>query len=59
MTVLCHHEIFFETIGSKSIREAPMSLIRDDIDACVFDAYDTLFDFAVAAARHKDLLAKR
>ena len=38
------------------ICEAPMSLIRDDIDACVFDAYGTLFDFAAAVARHKDAL---
>ena len=33
-----------------------MSLIGDDIDACVFDAYGTLFDFAAAAARHMDAL---
>ena len=38
------------------IRKAPMSLIGDGIDACVFDAYGTLFDFAAAAARHKDAL---
>ena len=33
-----------------------MSLSRDDIDACVFDAYGTLFNLAAAAARHKDAL---
>ncbi len=33
-----------------------MSLNRDGIDACVFDAYGTLFDFAAAAAHHKDAL---
>ena len=33
-----------------------MPLTRDDIDACVFDAYGTLFNLAAAAARHKDAL---
>jgi 2-haloacid dehalogenase len=36
-----------------------MSLNRQDIDACVFDAYGTLFDFAAAAARHKDALGDK
>ena len=27
-----------------------MTAIMQDIDACVFDAYGTLFDFAAAAA---------
>ena len=33
-----------------------MTATMKDIDACVFDAYGTLFDFAAAAARHKDAL---
>jgi 2-haloacid dehalogenase len=36
-----------------------MTLNRQDIDACVFDAYGTLFDFAAAAARHKDALGDK
>lgn len=36
-----------------------MSLTHQDIDACVFDAYGTLFDFAAAAARHKDVLGDK
>ncbi|MEK9753399.1 MAG: haloacid dehalogenase type II [Rhodospirillaceae bacterium] len=36
-----------------------MVLGRNDIDACVFDAYGTLFDFAAAAARHKDALGDK
>ena len=36
-----------------------MSLSHNDIDACVFDAYGTLFDFAAAAARHKDALGDK
>ena len=31
----------------------------NDIDACVFDAYGTLFDFAAAAARYKDELGDK
>ena len=35
-----------------------MDLDRNDIDACVFDAYGTLFNLAAAAARHKDALGE-
>ena len=35
--------------------EAPLQGIR----ACVFDAYGTLFDYASAAARHKDEIGER
>jgi hypothetical protein len=31
----------------------------NDIDACVFDAFGTLFDFAAAAARYKDELGDK
>ena len=36
-----------------------MTAIMQDIDACVFDAYGTLFDFAAAAACYKDDLGDK
>jgi 2-haloacid dehalogenase len=36
-----------------------MPLGRNDIDACVFDAYGTLFNLAAAAAHHKDALGDK
>jgi len=36
-----------------------MTATMQDIDACVFDAYGTLFDFAAAAARYKDELGDK
>jgi 2-haloacid dehalogenase len=36
-----------------------MPLARNDIDACVFDAYGTLFNLAAAAAHHKDALGDK
>ena len=36
-----------------------MTATMQDIDACVFDAYGTLFDFAAAAACYKDDLGDK
>ncbi|MEK9725202.1 MAG: haloacid dehalogenase type II [Rhodospirillaceae bacterium] len=36
-----------------------MTATMQGIDACVFDAYGTLFDFAAAAARHKGALGDK
>ena len=36
-----------------------MSAIMQDIDACVFDAYGTLFDFAATAACYRDDLGDK
>ena len=40
-------------------REDNHMATMNDIDACVFDAYGTLFDFAAAAARYKDELGDK
>ena len=39
--------------------ELPMSGSIDGIRACVFDAYGTLFDYASAAARCRDVLGDK
>ena len=36
-----------------------MTAIMRDIDACVFDAHGTLFDFAAATACYKDDLGHK
>ena len=36
-----------------------MTAIMQDIDACVFDAYGTLFDFAATAACYRDDLGDK
>jgi 2-haloacid dehalogenase len=36
-----------------------MATALSDIRACVFDAYGTLFDYASAAARCRDVLGDR
>lgn len=37
----------------------PTSAVPSGVRACVFDAYGTLFDFASAASRCRDLLGER
>ena len=36
-----------------------MTALMQDIDACVFDAYGTLFDFAATAACYRDDLGDK
>jgi 2-haloacid dehalogenase len=46
-------------VGYLNKRRNPLDRHRLEIQACVFDAYGTLFDYASAASRCRDILGDR